>query len=88
MNSKPYVTKTIHSGSGYYRLNKQWNHPRHDDKGRVFEHILVYEQFHRCCVLMWGIIHHISGDRQDNRIENLEGMTRAQHNIHHKKLER
>jgi hypothetical protein len=28
---------------------------------------------------MESYIHHINGDKQDNRIENLQGMTHGQH---------
>jgi hypothetical protein len=45
----------------------------------VKEHRLIYEEYHKCCLLSWGDIHHINNDRQDNRIENLKGMTHAQH---------
>ena len=30
------------------------------------------------------VVHHINGDRLDNRIENLEVMTHKQHAVHHK----
>lgn len=49
----------------------------------VFEHILVYENYYQCCILSSGVIHHINGIRNDNRIENLELMGRGKHSTHH-----
>lgn len=47
------------------------------------EHVAVYERHYQCRMLSWGIVHHINEDKLDNRIENLQGMTRAQHiNVH------
>lgn len=43
------------------------------------EHRLVFEYYHQCVLLRWGVVHHINGNKEDNRPENLEGMTRSQH---------
>ena len=51
--------------------------------GYIFEHVLIFEEHYRCCLLTWGIVHHIDGNRQNNLIGNLQGMTRAQHLKHH-----
>jgi hypothetical protein len=56
-------------------------HPKHRSakRGYVSEHRLVYETFHQCCLLRWGVVHHKDGNRQNNHISNLEGMTQAMH---------
>lgn len=55
---------------GYiYVLNP--NHPRADGEGYIPEHVFVYEEYHKCCVLRWAVIHHINEIRTDNRPENL-----------------
>lgn len=45
----------------------------------VYEHVYVYEQYNKCCILPWGQIHHINGKRDDNRPENLRGMMESDH---------
>ena len=68
-----------------YIYRRCQGHPRALKVGHyVFEHILLYEQYHKCCLLRWGLIHHRNGVRVDNRIENLQGLTKAQHNSLHK----
>jgi hypothetical protein len=54
-------------------------HPRTDHKGYVFEHILMYEDFYKCCLLRWGTIHHKNEIKTDNRVENLQGFTNQKH---------
>ena len=52
---------------------------------RKLEHRLIYEEYYKCCLLPWSIVHHINEDKLDNRIENLEGMMRRQHPPLHNK---
>lgn len=60
------------------------NHPRADSSGYVMEHIAVWEEKtginvpHNCC------IHHLNGDKSDNRIENLCLMDFGAHTIFHR----
>ena len=76
--------RTTKTRYGYIYRRCQ-GHPRALKVGHyVFEHILLYEQYHKCCLLRWGLIHHRNGVRVDNRIENLQGLTKAQHNSLHK----
>jgi HNH endonuclease/NUMOD3 motif len=62
-------------------------HQRADKRGYVREHILVFEEYHSCCVLepKLAAIHHINKKPWDNRPENLEGMSPRQHTILHMK---
>jgi hypothetical protein len=65
-------------GSGYIRVHKPEHH-RADKHGRVYEHIIIYEEFYKCCTLPWTNIHHINHVRDDNRIENLQGLINSKH---------
>lgn len=59
------------------------NHPRSESSGYVMEHILVWEKEtgvpvpENCC------IHHLNGDKSDNRIENLCMMASGAHSSFH-----
>jgi len=80
--------KTGLKGRFYIDKYKHILKPDHhfaDSKGYVAEHRLVYEEYYKCCLLSDGVIHHVNGNKLDNRIENLEGMTKTQHKILHGK---
>lgn len=59
-------------------------HHRADSKGRVFQHIVVFEESTGIIVPSDCVVHHINGNKQDNRIENLCLMTTGAHTaLHH-----
>src|SRR6185436_7873536 len=68
--------------SGYI-LKWQPNHPNCDRHGYVFEHRLVMEQYLRRYLEPNEVVHHINGDKQDNRIENLQLMNKSEHMSYH-----
>jgi hypothetical protein len=70
-----------------YRYIMRKGHPKADRDGYVQEHRLVYEDYHKCCLLNWSEIHHINGIRTDNRIENIQPMSKKQHSkLHYLRL--
>jgi len=73
----------IHSSN--YILEYTPDHPdAKSHKGYVMQHRLVMERSLGRYLLPNELVHHINGDKQDNRLENLELMTQSTHAKHHK----
>lgn len=58
-------------------------HPRADSRGYVMEHILAWEQSTGVPVPKDCCIHHLNGNKADNRIQNLCMMQRTAHTMFH-----
>lgn len=72
--------KTTRSG---YRARLCPDHPRADGCGYVMEHILVWEAATGVAVPPNCCIHHLNGNKGDNRIQNLCMMQHAAHTVFH-----
>ncbi len=59
------------------------DHPNANSLGYVPEHRLVMEQHIGRYLTKDEVVHHINEDRQDNRIENLQLMTKSEHTRYH-----
>ncbi len=69
--------------SGGYVLVYAPNHPSRDRNGFVLEHRLVMESAIGRVLTDKDIVHHINGNKQDNRLCNLQLTNRADHARHH-----
>jgi hypothetical protein len=69
---------------GYVLVPAPEGHPKPRADGSILQHRLVMEQAIGRYLQEWEIVHHKNGNRQDNRIENLELMDgRSRHGAGH-----
>lgn len=66
------------STKGYVLLYMP-DHHRADKRGRVMEHIVVWEQFYDRVLPDGWVIHHINHIKNDNSPENLRAMLSCEH---------
>lgn len=71
------IPKLRADSKGWYRENgyimrKVNNHPKQNKRGYVAEHRLIYEKYLGRFLDSKEVIHHINGNREDNRLENLQ----------------
>lgn len=81
-NSSMWKGGRAKHSAGYIMITRP-DHHYHNHMGYVFEHRLVWEEFHKASLLPWTDIHHKNKDVTDNRIENLEAMFHGKHMSHH-----
>jgi hypothetical protein len=66
------------TSSGYILIRVP-GHPGQNSSGYVFEHIIIWEKANNSLLPKGMVIHHINGVETDNRIENLQAMTKSEH---------
>lgn len=84
-NKASFKGGRVYNGDGYIKILKP-EHPNCDNHGYVLEHRLVMEKHLGRYLEHNELVHHTNTIIDDNRIENLQVVTRGKHNgIHFKK---
>jgi hypothetical protein len=68
---------------GYWQVYRP-EHPQAGSSGYVYEHRIVYEEYHKCCLLKGSRIHHKDGDGLNNEISNLILTSAQEHPKYHR----
>ncbi|MCY8243526.1 homing endonuclease associated repeat-containing protein [Bacillus haynesii] len=71
---------------GYIEVWKP-EHPNADSKGYVKEHRLVMSDYLGRPLFPWEDVHHKNGIKTDNRIENLEVLSKGDHSALHERIQ-
>lgn len=68
---------------GYVKVRVGVDHPLADPNGYAYEHLVVWCAAGRTVPGQGETLHHMNEDKADNRLGNLEMMTRGDHNALH-----
>lgn len=71
------------SSHSYVKVRVGVEHPLADPNGYAYEHLLVWVSAGNAPPPPGHLLHHVSEDKTDNRLSNLEQISRADHNRHH-----
>lgn len=55
-----------------------------DKGGYVRENVYIFQEYHKCCMLPWGDVHHKDFNKENNKISNLIGLMHSKHLSLHK----
>lgn len=73
----------IISSNGYVKLRVGRGHPLADPNGYAYEHLVIWVAAGNERPRRGFLLHHRNGDKTDNRLENIELLSRAEHNREH-----
>lgn len=73
----------IISSHGYVKIRVGRGHPLADPNGYAYEHLVVWVSSGRNRPINGETLHHLNGIKTDNRIENLQKLSRSRHNAEH-----
>ena len=76
------------ASNGYVLIRVGIGHRLADVRGYAYEHRLVAEAKVGRSLASSEHVHHVNGDKTDNRPENLEVLTAAEHRVEHRSYER
>jgi HNH endonuclease len=75
--------RMIASTTGYAKLRVGKEHPLADGNGYAYEHLLVWVSAGLPAPTHGLLLHHLNGDKTDNRLANLVCVSRSEHNRLH-----
>lgn len=78
-----WVLRHFDSVGRKWTINKCWYRTQWGRKTRVYEHRKIMEEYLWRKLTSDEVVHHINGNKLDNRIENLEVISKSEHSRMH-----
>lgn len=82
-NGRWNAESRIISEHGYVKVRVGRNHPLADPNGYAYEHLIVWIAAGKAPPNPDELLHHVDGNKTDNRLYNLELKTRSDHAVCH-----